>query len=341
MINLRQVNVICLNKKIIERMVKIFLPIQQKFINYNHYSDGSCNPRFIIIHYTGNRGDTAYNNYCYFSEGNRNASANFFIDDNNIIQIIKETQGAWHIGNSIHEPNNHNSIGIEMCCQSNGQVSEKTENNTVELVQYLMKKWNIDINHVWTHYECTKDGENKICPNWSENNWARWNNFKQKVVNGIKPKFEEQELDMLVNVKDFVIDEYYRKNNPDVVKVMGDSHEAFVNHYREYGKKEGRKANALPDDFNAGQYLINNPDVNEAVNRGETTACVHYIWYGWKEGRSYKKQEDNTEESNSNKACETFYRVVTGSYKERENADEQLNKLKEAGFESFIDIYKK
>lgn len=323
------------------------LPIQEKFINYNHYSDGSCNPRFIIVHYTGNRGDTAYNNYRYFSETNRNASANFFVDNDNIIQIIKETQGAWHIGNSVREPNNRNSIGIEMCCQKNGQVSEQTENNTVELVQYLMNKWNIDINHVWTHYECTKGGENKICPNWSENNWARWNNFKQKVVNGIKPKFEDEELDnhMLVNVKDYVEDRFYRENNPDVVKVMGDSHEAFVTHYREYGKSEKRFANAyakIADEFDSVQYLINNPDVAEAVNKGETTAITHWIFFGWHENRSYKKPNTSNEENkNDNNGGETFYRVVTGSYKERKNADEQLNKLKEAGFESFIDIYKK
>lgn len=36
-----------------------------------------------------------------------------------------------------------------------------------------------------------------------------------------------------------------------------------------------------------------------------------------------------------------FYRVVTGSYKDRSNAEEQIKKLKQAGFESFIDIYKK
>lgn len=36
-----------------------------------------------------------------------------------------------------------------------------------------------------------------------------------------------------------------------------------------------------------------------------------------------------------------FYRVVTGSYSDRKNADNQVTKLKKAGFYSFIDIYKK
>ncbi len=37
---------------------------------------------------------------------------------------------------------------------------------------------------------------------------------------------------------------------------------------------------------------------------------------------------------------EVFYRVVTGSFKVRENAERRKEQLKKAGFESFIDIYK-
>lgn len=37
----------------------------------------------------------------------------------------------------------------------------------------------------------------------------------------------------------------------------------------------------------------------------------------------------------------TFYRVVTGSFKDRDNAEKRIKELKEKGFDSFIDIYKK
>lgn len=36
-----------------------------------------------------------------------------------------------------------------------------------------------------------------------------------------------------------------------------------------------------------------------------------------------------------------FLRVVTGSYNDRKNADAQVAKLKKAGFDSFLDVYKK
>lgn len=73
---------------------------------------------------------------------------------------------------------------------ANGEISETTENNCIELVKYLMKKYNIDINHIVRHYDASR----KICPNWSADNWARWWSFKDKIKND---KLEEQEL--LVN----------------------------------------------------------------------------------------------------------------------------------------------
>ena len=156
------------------------LPIQRKISSYNHYK--SNNPQWIIIHYVGGV-STAKNNVDYFYGGNRSASAHYFVDDNSIWQSVEDYHGAWHIGNSVKAPNNQNSIGIEMCCQGDGNltVSVTTENNTVELVQYLMKKYNIDIDHVVTHGWTT--GYKKICPNWSANNWERFENFKNKVIN--------------------------------------------------------------------------------------------------------------------------------------------------------------
>ena len=44
-------------------------------------------------------------------------------------------------------------------------------------------------------------------------------------------------------------------------------------------------------------------------------------------------------DDNSNK--EQYFRVVAGSYKERSNADEQISKLKDAGFDSFVNVFYK
>ena len=153
------------------------LPITRMISKYNHYETNVV--KYIIIHYTGNNTDSAKNNAIYFNGGNRNASAHYFVDDVSIYQVVEDNKGAWHIGNTKTAPNNKNSLGVEMCCK-NGVVTEKTEENTLQLVKYLMKKYNVPIANVRTHAEVTNYG--KTCPNWSANNWQRWKVFKNKLT---------------------------------------------------------------------------------------------------------------------------------------------------------------
>lgn len=153
------------------------LPITRMISKYNHYETNVV--KYIIIHYTGNNTDSAKNNAIYFNGGNRNASAHYFVDDVSIYQVVEDNKGAWHIGNSKTAPNNKNSLGIEMCCK-NGVVTEKTEENALQLVKYLMKKYNVPVANVRTHAEVTN--YEKTCPNWSVNNWQRWKNFKNKLT---------------------------------------------------------------------------------------------------------------------------------------------------------------
>ncbi|MEF9991320.1 MAG: peptidoglycan recognition family protein [Peptostreptococcaceae bacterium] len=155
------------------------LDIKRKISQYNHYEGN--NPQYIVIHYTGNENDTAKNNADYFGGGNRNASAHYFVDNNEVYQVVEEFNGAWHIGdgNNKYGINNKNSIGIEMCGTDNGNISEKTVENTLELTKELMKKYGIDSDHVVRHYDASR----KNCPSaFSSNNWSRWWNFKERLL---------------------------------------------------------------------------------------------------------------------------------------------------------------
>ena len=159
------------------------LEIQKQFINYNR-SARNQSVKYIVIHSTGNTNDTAQNNHDYFAGGNRGSSADFFVDDNNIIQIIdSDNYYSWHCGDGkgAYGITNSNSIGIEMCGTDGGNISDTTVNNTVELVKYLMEKYSIDINHVVRHYDASR----KSCPSqFSNNSWARWYDFKERVSSG-------------------------------------------------------------------------------------------------------------------------------------------------------------
>lgn len=159
------------------------LEIQQQFISYNKSARSSA-PIYIVVHDTGNPNSTAQNNHDYFAGANRGASADFFIDSNNIIQIIDtDNYYSWEVGDGggAYGITNRNSVGIEMCIDSEGNPTEATVNNTIDLIKYLMNKYGIGIDNVVRHYDASR----KCCPCcFSDNNWAKWYEFKDRLSNG-------------------------------------------------------------------------------------------------------------------------------------------------------------
>ena len=156
------------------------LTIQKKISTYNNSGRNGNSILYIVVHYTGNRGDTAKNNVDFFYNGDRGASAHYFVDNNSIWQSVEDYRAAWAVGDGsgMYGITNSNSISVEMCCQLNGEVSESTEKNTVDLVKHLMKVYNVPIENVVRHYDASR----KVCPNWSANNWQRWFNFKNRIM---------------------------------------------------------------------------------------------------------------------------------------------------------------
>ena len=163
------------------------LPIKKKLIKYNYSSRNNKRIEYIVIHDTGNtsKGAGADNHYRYFNGGNRNASAHYFVDDKEIIQTVEDTNASWHCGDGKgkYGITNQNSIGIEICVNSDGNY-EKAVAKTVELVNHLMKKHNIPIDRVVRHYDASR----KICPrSMSANNWDKWNEFKKSLNEKSEP----------------------------------------------------------------------------------------------------------------------------------------------------------
>ncbi|MBQ7059342.1 MAG: peptidoglycan-binding protein [Firmicutes bacterium] len=150
-------------------------------ISYNKFPSNTV--EYIVIHDTGNtnEGADALSHYEYFSRADRDASAHYFVDDHSVIQIIDDSEGSWHSGvryKSYATPiSNTNSIGIEMCINSDGDY-DKAFKNTVDLAAYLMWKYDLPLDHLVRHY----DANGKICPlSMSDNDWALWEEFKAEV----------------------------------------------------------------------------------------------------------------------------------------------------------------
>lgn len=142
---------------------------------------GTKQNKYINIHYVG-AVSSAKNNADYFYEVYRGVSAHYFVDDNEIYQVVEDSDSSWGVSAKTYYngSRNTNSINIEMCCfMNNGKldISEKTINNTIELVKTLMSKYGIPASNVVRHYDVTR----KICPAPFVSNPSRWDDFKSKL----------------------------------------------------------------------------------------------------------------------------------------------------------------
>lgn len=176
------------------------MEIKENLTNVNYNKMSNKVNKYIVIHYVG-AVSTAYNNSVYFKNVNRSASANYFVDENEIYRVVADSDKAWHCGDKLKSGNggayngkctNSNSIGIEMCCYNNNgkiDVSEKVISNTIELVIELMAKYNISIDNVIRHYDVT----NKICPAPLVEDESRWIDFKNRLVSNSTQQVIQEE----------------------------------------------------------------------------------------------------------------------------------------------------
>lgn len=162
-----------------------------KLCNSTNFSNtNSRNVEYIVYHYTGNSKDTAWANANYFQGANRDASAHYFVDDENIYQIVDACDVAWHCGSKTYYHaycRNSNSIGIEMCCTAgNYKVGPAALENAAQLGASLCKYFGItDVDkYVVRHY----DVSHKKCPaQMAGDSNAEWNKFKARIKELLTP----------------------------------------------------------------------------------------------------------------------------------------------------------
>lgn len=162
---------------------------------------------YIVEHYTAgitSRPGSAKNVASWFSQAKAKASADFIVDDTEIVQYNPDIRNryCWSVGgNSYHNKGgkfygivkSSNSISIEICSSNKaGKVTNTNDSNwyftdavldrAVELTQYLMKEYGIDSNHVIRHY----DVNGKPCPgiigwNAETGDESKWKAFKSRI----------------------------------------------------------------------------------------------------------------------------------------------------------------
>ena len=130
----------------------------------------SMTPKYITVHNTGNtaKGADALAHVAFLKNSKESTGWHFTVDDERITQHIPCWENAWHCTDG-HGPGNMSSIGIEICVNSDGNYA-KAEANAVELIRYLMGKYNIPIANVVPHQKwyTAKYCPYKILPRWNE-----------------------------------------------------------------------------------------------------------------------------------------------------------------------------
>lgn len=159
--------------------------VQARADNYKRANRTASDIGYIVIHYTGNKGDTAAANGAYFARERVGTSAHYFVDESNVVCSVQEKDVAWHCGTTTgyYHPacRNSNSIGIEICMlDKQGGIRTGSIDNAAALTRTLMRKYNILPSHVLRHYDITR----KNCPAPMVADPALWAAYKTAVQEG-------------------------------------------------------------------------------------------------------------------------------------------------------------
>lgn len=143
----------------------------------------SMTPVGITVHNTANDA-SARNEIANMTNNNSEISFHFAVDDKEAVQGIELNRNAWHASDGRFGTGNRKTIAIEICySKSGGNRFIKAEQNAVELIVYLMKKYGWGIDRVKRHYDYAPN--KKYCPHRTMNmGWDRFlNMIKAKLSN--------------------------------------------------------------------------------------------------------------------------------------------------------------
>ena len=156
--------------------------IEKRLISKNYSKGVTITPRFIVIHETDNTtvGANADAHFKYWNTSdNANSSVHFVVDDTKVLQLLELNQKAWHVGdnNGYSSITNNNSIGVEICVNSDGNYTNARQ-NAIELVKYLLNVSGLPVDKVVRH----NDASGKYCPRKMLDNPQLWIDFKNTIV---------------------------------------------------------------------------------------------------------------------------------------------------------------
>ena len=178
-------------KKILKKIYDFYL--KAKSISYGKKRKKET-IRGIVIHNTGNQGDSAKNNVIFFSKqgGNtRAAGAHFFIDQTGYIgKSIPMELTAWSVGNPSgcykvgqygHILNNSNTVSIELCDIMDKAPSTAMLESLDKVVRHI-KKYCPNVDIICRHYDVVQ----KDCPHRYVADVEAWKKLQKRLYDQIR-----------------------------------------------------------------------------------------------------------------------------------------------------------
>lgn len=146
---------------------------------YNIKCPYSMTPSRIVVHNTANDA-SARNEMSYMISNNQEVSFHYAVDDKEVVQGIPENRNAWHCGDGANGKGNREGIAIEICySKSGGDRFTKAEQNAVDLIVDILKRYNWGIDKITKH----QDYNGKYCPHRTlDMGWDRFIKMIEKKM---------------------------------------------------------------------------------------------------------------------------------------------------------------
>ena len=134
----------------------------------------------IVLHYVGNTGTTAQQNRDWYADIYSEVSSHFVVGlQGEIIQAIPLDEKS-----SASNHRNRDTISIEVCHPDDtGKFADATYESVVELIAWLVKACDLEVENVIRHYEVT----GKVCPKYYVENNDAW----QQLLADIRARVEQ------------------------------------------------------------------------------------------------------------------------------------------------------
>lgn len=295
---------------------------------------GYGNPkRYVTIHQTGNlsRGANA-NMHARLQKNNpRNASWHWQVDAVEAVQSFPHSVRCWHASDG-GGPGNMQSIGIEICINQDQNYNQQVANGA-KLAAWVLNHEGLTLDKMYRHYDWDKKSR-KRCPRqiMDGKNGITWTKFRQMVqdeLNKLKGKKTASSTPWELKKKEegiFVADVNIIRRDKPTVK---------ANRTGIVSAGDAIKYNGL---FHADGYSW--------LEFKDGKGRYQYFPY-WKHSEKEawgdlmsEKEFEKRKSSKANKPKEidssVLYKVQTGAFADRKNADTLIDKMEKDGYQAFV-----